>query len=223
MDAPTILLIESMRANGTSFASALGKRYQVVTAYSGKQGLTLAKNCAPQVIVLDAVSMRTSGDRLCATLRGDLASTPIIHIRPELKPAEKPTSPADVLLYQPFTARKLVNAIERFLRSKNDEIVSYGPFTMNTVRRVLTVNGAESQLTPKLALLVETFLRNPEETLDRKTLMEQIWKTDYLGDTRTLDVHIRWMRQAIGDDPKKQMYLKTVRGVGYRLDANGNS
>jgi DNA-binding response OmpR family regulator len=71
---------------------------------------------------------------------------------------------------------------------------------------------------PKQALLVETFFRHPGETLARKTLMEKVWNTDYIGDTRTLDVHIRWLRQAIEKDPGSPRYLLTVRGVGYRLE-----
>jgi DNA-binding response OmpR family regulator len=89
---------------------------------------------------------------------------------------------------------------------------------MDVSRRVLVANGQETQLTPKLAVLVEMFLKHPGETLDRKTLMVQVWDTDYLGDTRTLDVHVRWIRQAIEPDPGKPRYLKTIRGVGYRLD-----
>ncbi len=93
------------------------------------------------------------------------------------------------------------------------------------MRRTLVAHGNETQLTPKQALLVETFLRHPRETLARKRLMEAVWDTEYMGDTRTLDVHIRWIRKAmeVGGNPR---YLMTVRGVGYRLDypdsANGS-
>ncbi|MCA9909541.1 MAG: winged helix-turn-helix domain-containing protein, partial [Anaerolineae bacterium] len=76
----------------------------------------------------------------------------------------------------------------------------------------------ETILTPKLSQLVEIFLRHPGQTLDRKLLMAQVWDTDYLGDTRTLDVHIRWFRRAVEDNPSKPLYLKTVRGIGYRLE-----
>ena len=75
-------------------------------------------------------------------------------------------------------------------------------------------------MTPKLVQLVETFFRHPDETLDRKMLMERVWNTSYLGDTRTLDVHVRWIRRAIEANPSKPRYLKTVRGVGYRLEVS---
>jgi DNA-binding response OmpR family regulator len=112
-----------------------------------------------------------------------------------------------------------MNCIERLLHQPTDEeIILCGPLAMNLSRRVLVANGQETQLTPKLALLVELFLRNPGKTLDRRALMEHVWQTDYLGDTRTLDVHIRWFRRAIETDPGNPLYIKTVRGVGYRLE-----
>jgi DNA-binding response OmpR family regulator len=69
---------------------------------------------------------------------------------------------------------------------------------------------------------MEVFMQHPDETLDRKTLMTQVWETDYMGDTRTLDVHVRWIRKAIETDPGKPRYLKTVRGIGYCLDLSSN-
>ena len=65
-------------------------------------------------------------------------------------------------------------------------------------------------------------MQHPDQTLNRKTLMAQVWETDYLGDTRTLDVHVRWIRKAIESDPGKPRYLKTVRGIGYRLQVSAN-
>ncbi len=94
---------------------------------------------------------------------------------------------------------------------------------MNRARRLLVVDGQETELTPKQALLIEMFFTNPGVTLDRRTLMEKVWQTDYLGDTRTLDVHVRWVRQMLEDDPSKPQYLQTVRGVGYRLEVETHS
>jgi DNA-binding response OmpR family regulator len=168
------------------------------------------------VVVLDAISMRTPGDRLCHQLRDKLPGVPIIHLHPG--PADGANSPADVLLFPPFTWRKVVNSVARLLDAGGDEIITCGPFSMNVDRRILVAHGQETQLTPKQALLIETFLRHPGEVLDRKTLMEQVWDTDYMGDTRTLDVHIRWLRRALENGIDKPRYLKTVRGVGYQLD-----
>src|SRR5262249_26377608 len=90
-------------------------------------------------------------------------------------------------------------------------------------RRVLFVGGQEIQLTPKQALLFEIFMQHPGEVLDRKILMEKVWQTNYLGDTRTLDVHIRWIREAIESNPGKPRYLRTIRGVGYCFEVPEDS
>jgi DNA-binding response OmpR family regulator len=215
MDAAKILFIGRATNKDASLLNALKKRYDLVVAANGAQSLALAELHQPHVVVVDAVSLRTPGDRICRDLRTRLGDVPIIHILPQ----NHTSSPADVILSQPFTSRKLVNCIERLLKLKDDQVVTCGAFSLNIPRRVLIAHGQETQLTPKLALLVEIFLRAPGQVISRKTLMEQVWKTDYLGDTRTLDVHIRWIRRAIESDPGKPRYLVTVRGVGYRLDA----
>jgi DNA-binding response OmpR family regulator len=208
-----LLMIE--RTGG--FSESLKKRYEVTSISSGKEALSVVKTDDYAVVVLDAISMRTPGDRIARQLREGLGTIPLVHLHPG--PKESADTPADVVLFLPFTARKIVNVIQRLLhRVSDDLIVSSGPFTVNMSRRILIANGQETALTPKLALLVETFLRHPGETLDRKMLMEKVWDTSYLGDTRTLDVHVRWIRRAIEENPGDPRYLKTVRGVGYRLD-----
>jgi DNA-binding response OmpR family regulator len=216
MEAARVLFIGRIHANQSSLASALEKRYTLFVASSGKEGLDLAVSAAAQLVVLDAISMRTPGDRICHTLRKELYQMPIVHIHPG--PKEIVASPADTILLPPVTARKLLKCVERLLKVHDEEVISYGHLSVNLSRRMLLVRGQEIQLTPKQALLVETFLRHPGETLDRKTLMEKVWQTDYLGDTRTLDVHVRWIREAIEANPSDPLYLRTVRGVGYRLE-----
>jgi DNA-binding response OmpR family regulator len=208
-----ILVIERT----VGFSAGLKKRYEVTTVPNGKQALALVKEGQYAVVILDAISMRTPGDRIARQLRDGLGTIPLIHLHPG--PKDGADTPAEVVLFLPFTARKIANTIERLLyKVSDDSVVSCGPFSVNLTRRVLSANGQETSLTPKLALLVETFLRHPGETLDRKLLMEKVWDTSYLGDTRTLDVHVRWIRRAIEENPGSPRYLKTVRGVGYRLE-----
>lgn len=220
MSPARVLVIGNIGAKPDSLIAALEKRYAVRIAPSGRQGLATARAEHQHVVILHAISLRTPGDRLCQTLRDHLMTTPIVHLHPGPKPP--PESPADVVLVPPFTWRKLVNNIERLLAASDDKIIRCGPFSMNVDRRLLIADGQETPLTPKQASLLEIFLRHPGETLDRKTLMEKVWDTDYMGDTRTLDVHIRWIRQALESDPRSPRYLKTVRGVGYRLDIAEN-
>lgn len=208
-----ILIIERTGA----FSDALKKRYDITSVPSGKQGLASIHAGDYAVAILDAISMRTPGDRLARQLKDGLGTIPLIHLHPG--PKASANTPADVVLFMPFTARKITNTIERLLHPvSGDAVVTCGPFTVNLSRRILVANGQETSLTPKLALLVETFFRHPGETLDRALLMERVWDTSYLGDTRTLDVHVRWIRRAIEENPGSPRYLKTVRGVGYRLD-----
>lgn len=218
MRAKKVLLIENARNNGTSFAASLKRKYQVQVASSGKQGLTIALLMRPDIIVLDAASLRTSGNRICAMLRDKLTEMPIIHIQTADARTDD-SSAADVRLTLPFTSRKLINRIERFVPSVavGGEMLEVGPFCLNSEQQTLTTPWAEKKLTPKLVALLEVFMRNPNQTLERRFIMQQVWKTDYMGDTRTLDVHIRWIREILEPVPRQTKYLKTVRGVGYRL------
>jgi DNA-binding response OmpR family regulator len=215
-----VLLIGRSQVKGASYPAALKKRYELTIVPNGKQAEWVAAHFRPHVIVLDAVSLRTPGDRICHSLHETLPDIPLIHIHPG--PAQNGSSPADVRLFHPFTSRKLINSIERLITLTDDEIILCGPFSLNIPRRTLLTPSQETQLTPKVALLLEVFMRHPGETLDRKLLMEQVWNTDYMGDTRTLDVHIRWIRKALEADPDKPCFLKTVRGVGYCLSVPTN-
>jgi DNA-binding response OmpR family regulator len=160
--------------------------------------------------------MRTSGDRLCLTLRNTIRETPLIHIKPS--PAAKSSaSVADVLLYMPFTYRKLYNRIDRFAVNQEGHVLSQGIFRLNTQQHILTTPNGDQKLTPKLAKLMEVLMKNVNQVVERKELIKQVWETDYMGDTRTLDVHIRWIRQAVEADPNHPQYIKTVRGKGYML------
>lgn len=216
MEAARILLVGRTPSNGASVANALNKHYSVLTASSGKVAIQIARETHIRVIVLDAISMRTPGERICEELREALPAVALIHLHPGPKTSSHST--ADVVLLHPVTPRRILSAVDGLLREKTDDLLSCGPFVINRTRRLLIANGQETQLTPKQLLLIETFFSNPCLTLDRRTLMEKVWQTDYIGDTRTLDVHIRWLREMIESDPSHPEYLHTVRGVGYRLD-----
>ena len=93
----------------------------------------------------------------------------------------------------------------------------YGHISLYLSKKSVDAGNGESRLTPKLVHLLEQFMRHPRQILTRRELMQRVWKTDYIGDTRTLDVHIRWVREHIEIDPAKPKFLKTVRGKGYVL------
>jgi DNA-binding response OmpR family regulator len=213
MAKATILYIHHPRAKDEAIHTTLSRKYAVISATSGKNALTIIDTTRPKLIILDAASLRTTGERIARKLKDALPDVPLIHIPPSDKHFE---SAGDVMMLDP-TPRRLINSIGRLMTHKIEEVLEYGPFIMNVPRRILMVYGEEKQLTPKQAQLVALFLRHPDETLERKRIMAEVWDTEYVGDTRTLDVHIRWLRQVMENGGNKPRYIKTVRGVGYRL------
>jgi DNA-binding response OmpR family regulator len=218
MRAATVLLVESKSSGSGSLAPALSKaNLEVIIAGTGSEALDWLNSNRPDLVVVDASSMRSSGVRTSRRLRKKLGDTPIIHCRKE-DHLEDRSAEADVYLAQPFTSRKLLNRIRVLLPADDlkEEIVRAGDLTFFVSKRSVDVAGqGESRLTPKLAALLTEFLCHPNEVISRNQLMEIVWETDYFGDTRTLDVHIRWIREIIENNPAKPEFLKTVRGVGY--------
>jgi DNA-binding response OmpR family regulator len=209
-----VLYIGRVHGVGASIIKSLNKHFHTTAVPSGKEVPT-APASPYHVIIVDAASMRTPGERLVTELRQTFPLVPLVHIHPG--PKNKVRSSADSILIAPVTPQKVIKAVKSLLVSHEDDLLTYGTYILNRSRRVLTVNGQETQLTPKQALLVEQFFQNPGVVISRLMLMERVWNTDYMGDTRTLDVHIRWIRELIEDDPSRPQLLKTVRGVGYRL------
>ncbi len=123
----------------------------------------------------------------------------------------------NVLLF-PFSNNELLGKLDALLSGEQWGILRVGELALDVKTRRVQRQGSEAQqLTPKQALLLEVFMCYPERTLSRKFLMEAIWETDYIEDTRTLDVHVRWIREHIEQNPSRPRYLRTVRGVGYRF------
>ena len=212
----TILLIEAARPK-VSFVAILERRkYGVILASSGKEAVALAKQHALSLIVLDATASRVDAARLCRDIRSQLDGIAILLlVRPDIQVDD--TSGADYVLSQPFTPRKLLNRVARMLPSGEAYVVTAGELTLNIANRCVRMGRQEHQLTPKQSQLLSILMRRPNEVITRLELMKAVWHTDYMGDTRTLDVHIRWLRQVIESDASKPRRLVTVKGVGYKL------
>lgn len=213
---PAVLYIGRLTAKGVKQAvEALKKRYTTAAAGSARAAEAAAGRIRPDVIVWDAASLRTHGDRALKALRTANPSARLIRILPTGERAA--SGLCDLTLHTPITPRKLVNQIEKLHRQPGDETLTAGPFVMQVQRRLLTINGHEIQLNPKLAALLEVFMRHANTTVDRAMLMNVVWQTDYVGDTRTLDVHVSKVRDILKAAGASD-HLRTVRGVGYRLD-----
>lgn len=218
MPSSNILLIESDRASAPSFAPALEKKgYDVTIRHDVSKAIKNIDEDDPDLVVLDAASMRTPGTRLCRRIRQRMDGMPIILVSPE-GTQPQPGSGASLMLIHPFTPRKLLNRVARMVPGDKKDLIEVGPIKLNTKQRKVKAFGRDSRLTPKQAKLLEVFMKNPGRLLTRKSLIQQVWNTDYTGDTRTLDVHISWLRQAIEEDSRRPKLIRTIRGMGYRLD-----
>jgi DNA-binding response OmpR family regulator len=213
-----ILWIEGKRAFGPYFIPDLRKKgFTVDIVSSGKAAIEYLSNSKCNLVVLNAATFRTSGKRICKDIRTKREKLPILMIANPDKPVIKDVG-ADVLLELPFTIRKLVNRINPLLPHSSNKVLNAGPIHLDLERRIVRCKDKEAQITPRLTSLLRIFMEHPNEVLEREDIFRKIWNTEYTGDTRTLDVHISWIRQAIEKNPRKPRYLITIRSVGYRLD-----
>ena len=217
MTDATLLIIEGRHAEIPSFATELQKKgFNVDTAKSGSDAiLHLDKNC-PDLVVVNAASLRSSGVRICQSLRDRNEKLPIILILERNTIVAKDS--ADAILNLPFTVQKLANRIKPLLPGDGNNVIQAGPVRLDTEKRRVRCLGKNAKLTPRLVSLLQILMDRHGEVVEREQLFKQVWETDYTGDTRTLDVHISWLRRAIELDPLKPKFLKTIRGVGYLLD-----
>jgi DNA-binding response OmpR family regulator len=212
-----ILCLEGKHSSSSTFVPALRKKgYLVEAVTTGKAALISLDSIIPDVVVVNAASMRTSGVRICQSLRDTKDSLPIILISENSAAPED--APVNLVLELPFTIRKLENRIKPFLPLESDKILEAGDLQLDLEHHQFRCGEREARLTPRLSSLLEMLMRRPNEVITRDELFRKIWETDFTDDTRTLDVHISWLRKAIEADPRNPEYLKTLRGVGYRLD-----
>jgi DNA-binding response OmpR family regulator len=218
MNDATLLVIEGKHADHPAFVPALRKKGFVVELVSNGSGALarLGNSFLPDVVVVNAASLRTSGKRICQSLKDRAPNLPILLILDPDQEIEKVE--ADAILSLPFTAQKLVNRIRHLLPGDGKDSIHAGPVRLDVEKRTVRCLGKQTRLTPRLVRLLKTLIEHQGEVIERKVLFSQVWETDYTDDTRTLDVHISWLRRAFEDDPEDPKFLKTVRGVGYRLD-----
>ncbi len=217
--AAKILVIEGKRAERASFVGGLAKKgFQVVSVPSGNAALSRLVNEIPDLVVVDADSMRTSGKRICQSLRLNATELPIILIVSN-DVNTKDGFEANVILKLPFTLQKLLNRIKALLPVKpSNDVIKAGPFELDLTQRFVNFFDNHVNLTPRLVRLLQSLMEHPGEVINREELFRHVWETEYIGDTRTLDVHISWLRQALEENPRHPDYIKTIRGIGYRLD-----
>jgi DNA-binding response OmpR family regulator len=213
-----VLWIESEPPSEIFIPALRKKGFEVEVVPTGKAALGKIREIHPQVVVVNAASLRSNGARICQNLRAASNGLPIVFIANPTHPVEGLETGANVVMELPFTVRKLVNRIHPMLPRTGTETLARGPIILNLEHNIVECHENETKLTPRLTHLLRMFLETPGIVLERERLFKEVWNTDYTGDTRTLDVHISWLRRAIEVDPRNPTLLKTMRGVGYRLD-----
>lgn len=213
----TVLIVANDKEVTNHLATFFNKKeYSILTAHSGRQALAQAKARLPDAIVLDATSPRLSVKRLVRSLhRG---SHPLMFLLAQNPNRIEGGSNGAVVLPRATTPKKLSQRVRNALDNRPPRELKVGVLTLNVERRRVARGNRAHKLTPKEFELLRVFMTHAGQIVSRKTLMQEIWHTDYLGDTRTLDVHMRWLREKIEDDPNAPRLLVTVRGEGYRLE-----
>jgi DNA-binding response OmpR family regulator len=213
-----ILWIEGKRVNVPSFVPALRKKdYLVEIVSTGSAALARLLEVDPDLVVINAPSLRTSGKRICRDLHEKMIGLPIVIILSSEQALYNETC-ASVLLKHPFTIQKLLNRIAPLLPGDGQQMLHVGHIRLDLERKCVRCQGREARLTPRLTQLLQVLMQHAGEVVERQQLFKEVWDTEYTLDTRTLDVHISWLRGAIEEDSRHPRHLKTIRSVGYRLD-----
>jgi two-component system OmpR family response regulator len=217
-DDPNIL--EALKYN-------LGKEgYDTITAIDGVQALELARTNKPDLIVLDIMLPKMSGFEVCRILRKEMA-IPIIMLTARDDEIDKVTGldlGADDYMTKPFSMRELMARIRAMLRRVEIQTVipetplSFGDLEVDTLHHVITRAGNTLNLSPKEFDLLVFLTSNKGLVFTRDQLLEKVWGYYYSGDTRTVDVHIRWLREKIEANSEEPKHLITIRGVGYKFE-----
>ena len=217
---PRVLLVEGKRTDHPSFAAGLTKKgYLVESVLSGAAAIERLDHITPDLVIIDASSMRTSGKRICTSLHEKQPMLPLILV---IDSHADPNDQygANSVLVLPFTMQKLLNRVKHLMPVMNNGGLQAGPFTLDLEQRRVILDDSQIQLTPRLCAIFKILIEHPGEVINRETLFKEAWETDYTGDTRSLDVHMSWLRLALEENPRHPRFIKTVRGLGYRLDVD---
>jgi two-component system response regulator RegX3 len=222
-----ILIIEDERSLADTVRYNLERDgFAVTVADDGEQGLERFRAERPALVILDLMLPRLSGLDVCRIIRRE-SEVPIIMLTAKDTEADKVAGlelGADDYVTKPFSMRELVSRVRANLRRAGigraapfEEVVVGGPVEMDVARHEVRIRGTPADLPPKEFELLETLLRRRGRLLTRDFLIDTVWGPGYFGDTKTLDVHIKRLRQKIEADPHHPEYLVTVRGLGYKF------
>lgn len=201
--------------------------YKVIAADNGIQALMLAKKESPHLILLDVMLPGMDGYDVCKEVRKDnaISNTPIIMITAKGEELDKILGlelGADDYITKPFSVRELVARTKALLRRTKpqqiDKTYKFGNITIDFEKHEVLKSDEKVDLTLKEFELFEVLIKNKGRVMTRDFLLDKIWGYEYIGETRTVDVHIRHLRKKVEDDDKNPKFVETIRGVGYRFN-----
>src|SRR5689334_511703 len=223
----TILLIEDELTLAETLRYNLEREgYSVLSAQDGVRGLELARHEQPDLLILDIMLPRLDGFSVCRILRQE-SDVPILMLTARQDEVDRIAGlelGADDYVPKPFSLGELLARVRAIMRradrhtSAGREVLEGGNLHLDTGARRAWRSGAEIGLAQKEFDLLTCLMRNRGMALSRDVLLERVWGYDFAGDSRTVDVHIRWLREKIEPDPSRPIYIQTVRGVGYRFE-----
>jgi two-component system response regulator RegX3 len=223
-----VLVVEDEESFSDALSYLLRREgYEVEVAGTGPDALRSFDRAGADLVLLDLMLPGLSGTEVCRELR-TRSHVPIIMVTARDTEVDKVVGlelGADDYVTKPFSSRELVARIRAVLRrgveaeDLGTEVVQAGPVRMDVERHVVTVDGEPVQLPLKEFDLLELLLRNAGRVLTRGQLIDRVWGADYVGDTKTLDVHVKRLRAKIEPDPANPKHLVTVRGLGYKFEA----
>jgi DNA-binding response OmpR family regulator len=222
--ARTILVVDDEPTLRETLAEALdADGFRVVTAADGREALSRFREHQPDLVVLDLMLPELSGIEVCRIIRGE-SGVPIVMLTAKSSEIDKVVGlelGADDYVTKPFSLRELTARIRALLRRTEQlaeapaPLIELGALTVDLAGHRLLRDGERVPLKPKVFELLAYLLRHPGQVLTREQLLEHVWGYDYAGETRTVDVHVHWLRAAIEPVPAEPIYLHTVRGIGY--------
>jgi two-component system response regulator RegX3 len=227
LDPTRILLVEDEPSLVETVRYALEREgFGVTVARDGREALERFAAEPPDLVILDLMLPAVSGLDVCRRIR-ESSMVPIVIVTAKDAEADKVAGlelGADDYVTKPFSVRELVSRVRANLRRSQmtvpdaaGEVLTGGPIRLDAARHEVTVRGDPVAFPPKEFELLESFLRSPGRLLTRERLIQRIWGGDYVGDTKTLDVHVKRLRQKIERDPHEPEHLVTVRGLGYKF------
>ena len=217
MPKASVLLVENKPAIQSAYFDGLSRKgYQVITAVNGAEAIKQIDALHIDLVIINAVSLYSNGKGIIRSIKKKIPAMPIILLLQENQSLEE--SGAEVALAIPFTLQKLINRMKPLLPAMKLDVLKVGSLQLDVRERIALYQGRQTRLPPRLMQLLQMLMEHPGEVIERKELFRRVWETDYVEDTRSLDVHISWLRAALELDPRHPLLIKTLRGVGYRLD-----